>query len=176
MFKQVVKYLLLFAVLLAGFSTDHITKRWAKEHLKDGSVITVIEGFVELSYTENDGMVFGLLSRNESKLKHGVLIGLTCVSIGYIIWIVWRLHRLSFLILFPFFIILSGAFANLVDRIRSVGVVDFIHIHWQKAVDWPYLFNMADAFITIGGVLLLLMIILKKNVFNEHLFHPIRQD
>jgi signal peptidase II len=168
--------MLLLAVLLTGFCADLLTKRWARDHLRGKDVVTVIEGFVELSYTENDGMVFGLFSRQRSGIKQGLLIFLTCVSILYIAWIVWRLRKLSFFILMPFFIILSGATANLTDRIVSIGVVDFIHIHWRQSLDWPYLFNIADAFITVGGFVLLLMILLKKDVFDKHLFHPARED
>ena len=169
------KFIFLLILLIAGIVIDCMTKRWATLRLQRQPQVTVIEGFVEFSYTENDGMVFGLLSGTRSGAKQGILLGLTCVSILYIVWIVWRIRQLSFFILAPFFLILSGALSNLFDRIGSAGVVDFIHIHWREALDWPYLFNVADALITIGGFILVLTIVLNKRVLDAHFSHRSRR-
>mgnify|MGYP002649807561 CR=1 FL=1 len=49
---------------------------------------------------------------------------------------------------------LGGALGNIVDRVRFGYVVDFVHLHWGR---WSfYVFNVADAAITIGVALLLL--------------------
>ena len=66
--------------------------------------------------------------------------------------------------------ILSGAFGNLIDRIRLGYVIDFIHIHWKDAVEWPFLFNVADVLIVIGEILLLGLFIFKRDVLRSVLF------
>jgi len=56
-----------------------------------------------------------------------------------------------------FILILSGAFSNLIDRLRYGCVIDFIDLKF-----WP-VFNLADAFITIGGIMIVVKILNPKH-------------
>jgi len=170
MLKQFLKFLFLFIILLMGCIADLHTKKWAMENLKENPTMTIVDGYLEFSYTENSGMVFGLLNDSKSMLQHTLLIGLTIISIIIMGFIIVRLRKLPFFYHLPFFIILSGACANLIDRIRSGNVVDFIHIQFKDMIDWPFLFNVADALICIGGVLLFVIIIFKSDVLEDTLF------
>lgn len=170
MIKKIIKYFLLFSVLLTGCHTDLHTKRLAMNRLKENSTVTIINNYVELSYSENQGMVFGLLGREESQLKHVVLIALNCSAILFIGFILWRLRRLSWVYHFPFFIMLSGAFGNLISRIQSGHVIDFIHIHWNNVIDWPFLFNVADIWVCIGEILLILLVVFRRNELERVIF------
>jgi signal peptidase II len=172
--KQVVKYILLVSVVFIGCQSDWHTKRLAVKQLKENHTVTIIQGFVEFSYTENQGMIFGLAGEKESKLKHYVLITLNCAAIFFMFFVIWRLRKLSFFIHLPFFLILSGAFGNLIDRIRFGYVIDFIHIHWGKTLDWPFLFNMADVWICVGEILLIILIIFRKKQLEEAIFHKLK--
>jgi signal peptidase II len=58
----------------------------------------------------------------------------------------WKLEIRNY---FPIILILSGAFSNLIDRLRYGCVIDFIDLRF-----WP-VFNLADAFITIGGIMII---------------------
>ena len=167
MIKQLIKFLILFAILLTGCSADLHTKRLALNHLKDNGTVTLVDGFVELSYTENRGMVFGLLNENHSTTRNIVLSTLTFISILFMCVMIWRFRNLSFIYHLPFFIILSGAIPNLMDRVRFGRVVDFIHIHWKDSLDWPFLFNVADALICVGGFLLLVLMIFKRETIEK---------
>ena len=131
--------------------------------------MTIIDGYIEFTYVENRGAVFGLFNNQESNYKHYILSGFTFLSILFMIFVIWRLRELSFFYHLPFFIILAGASGNLIDRIRFGRVVDFIHIHWKDIVDWPFLFNIADVLIIIGGILLLIILILKKEALENRL-------
>jgi signal peptidase II len=51
-------------------------------------------------------------------------------------------------------LIVGGALGNMIDRLTTGRVVDFIHVHWGRAY-FPA-FNIADSAITIGAALLLL--------------------
>ena len=168
--KRSAKFILLFMILLIGFTADYCTKQWAVNTIKDNQTISLVNGFVEISYTENRGMVFGMLNEKASLLKHYILTGLTLISILFIINIIWHIRGLPFFYHLPFFIILSGAFGNLIDRIKVGHVVDFIHIHFRDLINWPFLFNVADIFICIGSILLLVLI-----VFAPREFLPFRQ-
>ncbi len=168
--KQWIKFTLLFIILLTGFAADYLTKQWAIHTIRESRTITLVNGFVEISYTENTGMVFGMLNEKASLAKHYILTGLTLISVLFIIYIVWYIRNLPFLYHLPFFIILSGAFGNLIDRIKIGHVVDFIHIHFKNWIDWPFLFNVADVWLCIGGILLLVLILV-----SPHEFLPFRQ-
>jgi len=168
--KQFGKFILLFIILLTGFAADYFTKQWAVNTIKDRRMKTIVNGFVEISYTENRGMVFGVLNEKASLPKHYILTGLTLISILLIIYIIWRIRRMPFLYHLPFFIILAGAFGNLIDKIKVGHVVDFIHIHFRNILNWPFLFNVADIWICIGGVLLIILIL-----FSPRDFIPFRQ-
>ena len=170
MMKQAVKFILLFAILLTGCHADLHTKRWAMDHAREGAIVPLIDGFVEISYTENSGMVFGLFNRIDSTVKQALLMGSTWIAILCMLFIVWRLRRLPFLYHLPLFVILSGAVGNLMDRIRFGQVVDFIHIHWKDVVDWPFLFNVADVLICAGGFLLFFLLIFKGDTLERSLF------
>ena len=106
---------------------------------------------------------------------------MTFSAILFIFYIVWHLRKLSFFYHLPFFIILSGAFGNLIDRIRFGHVIDFIHVHWRNTIDWPFVFNIADVLICTGEILLLVLIIVKRDTYKKVLrpqiknAEPIRQ-
>ncbi len=174
--KQLIKFFFLLAVLFIGCQGDLYTKQLALDDLKHNPAMSVIKGFMEFSYTENKGMVFGLFGTSKSDLKNYILISLTSVVILYVIFLIWRMRNLPFFYHFPFFLILSGAFGNLIDRIRYGRVIDFIHIHWKEAVDWPFLFNVADVLICFGEVLIILLLIFKRGVIERTVFNKIRTD
>ena len=61
-------------------------------------------------------------------------------------------------------LILGGALGNLFDRLYSNAVVDFIWVGFTHDIRWDYIFNLADTFITIGMIMLIVsdLIIRKK--------------
>jgi signal peptidase II len=50
-----------------------------------------------------------------------------------------------------------GAVGNLIDTFTGGYVVDFIHIHAGRFLDWPFFFNLADAYVCIGAGILVLI-------------------
>ena len=62
-------------------------------------------------------------------------------------------------------LILGGALGNIVDRVRFGYVVDFVHLHWGP---WSfYVFNIADAAITIGVIILLFRALIGRSDGNS---------
>ena len=155
--------------MFSGFWADHQSKKWVKIHLLIGDVRPLVEGYVELSYTENNGMVFGILNERASSIKNRVLIGANLFCMVLFLYLIWKLRALRFLVHLPFFMILAGAAGNVIDRIRFGRVVDFIHIHWQGKLNWPYLFNVADILLCIGGLLLIVVTLVGKEDIREEL-------
>ena len=168
--QSIFKFTLLFIILLAGCQSDLYTKRLVTEQLKSAASVTIIDGFLEFAYTENRGMVFGIMDERASGIQHYVLTGVTIVAIGFLIFVIWRMRQMGFLYHLPFFLILSGALGNLINRLFYGSVVDFIHIYWHNMLDWPYLFNVADVWICIGGVYLAILVLFKKDILEQTIF------
>ncbi len=110
--------------------------------------------WVEFILVKNQGIAFGLFS--ESNLNF-ILISLLSLIILCIIFF----YFLPIFPLWPFVLISAGAIGNIIDRILYGYVVDFIKIHSF------YVFNVADASITIGSILLIYMLLFEKKPSHE---------
>lgn len=106
--------------------------------------------FLALYRTHNTGIAFSLLSDFGS-------VGLVVVTLavtGFVLWIAARTDPAQRLARLGFALIIGGAIGNLIDRVWLGYVVDYILFHlpnWSFAV-----FNLADAFITVGAALVIL--------------------
>jgi len=120
----------------------------------------LIKGYLEFRYTENCGAAFGMLDKAPRSLKLVLFYLAAIIAIAALLWMFARGHGgIAFAISVPF--VISGALGNLIDRIRTVYVVDFIRFHILTYFEWPT-FNVADITITVGVFLLLLDGFLKK--------------
>jgi signal peptidase II len=141
------------------FLADQLSK-WAITHplaLRDRGVIE-ITSFFDLKWVENYGVSMGFLTTN-SVLGRWLLVALTAaIAIGVLVWL-WREKARPDAIALG--LVLGGALGNILDRVRFGHVVDFADLHFG---DWhPFLvFNVADAAITIGVLLLVLRALLTR--------------
>lgn len=141
------------------FVADQLAK-WAVAHplaLRERGTIEVA-GFFDLKWVENYGVSMGFLVA-DSALGRWLLVGLTAaISLGVLVWL-WREQLRPDAIALG--LVLGGALGNILDRVRFGHVVDFADLHFGE---WhPFLvFNVADAAITIGVLLLLLRALLAR--------------
>tara|TARA_B100001250_G_scaffold315167_1_gene277400 strand:+ start:49 stop:522 length:474 start_codon:yes stop_codon:yes gene_type:complete len=113
--------------------------------------------FINFNLIRNEGIAFGLLSFDD-KFYYNLITLLIVLITSIIIWFANKskgVEKLGFLM------IVGGSLGNLFDRIYYSSVPDFIDIsinnfHW-------FIFNVADIFITIGVILLIILEFLKKN-------------
>jgi signal peptidase II len=144
--------LIVFCILLA---LDQATKLFIEHTFSLHQIRELIPGFFTITHVQNRGAAFGLLAHIPGAALIFVIISLTAIGLilAYFRWIkegeVWTPLCLS--------LILTGAVGNLIDRFRLGGVVDFLDFHY-KGWHWPA-FNVADASITIGVILLALKIL-----------------
>lgn len=103
-----------------------------------------------LKWAENDGISFGMFSAG-STAQIWLLVGVTgLVAAGVAVWM-WREKRRGDVIALG--LVLGGALGNIIDRARFGYVVDYADLHFGNFQ--PFLiFNVADAGITIGVLLL----------------------
>ena len=136
---------------------DQWTKWLAVKYLSSGKIIDVIPNILQFVYVENTGAAFGIL-KNQKVL-------FTIITIIVIVGIIYYLIKMKFdqKNIFNYIVLLlifSGAIGNFIDRIKKSYVVDFIYF---KPINFP-VFNVADTYITIACIVLLIsMFLLKEN-------------
>ncbi len=142
----------LFLLSALVFVIDQLSKFWVLEiyDLPRRISVEVLPVF-SLTMVWNRGVSMGLLQA-DGETSRWLLTGLTAlISLAVAVWMWRETNRWQGLALA---LVLGGALGNIVDRVRFGAVADFIHLH---AGGWSfYVFNIADAGITVGVALLLL--------------------
>lgn len=137
--------LLLPAALVVAI--DQISKRlvWHNGHNYE-----FIPGFFNLTLVKNAGAAFGMFQGGRV-----VFVAASALAVVLIAYVAVRLPRADTARRVWLGLILGGAVGNLIDRVASGQVVDFIQIGFQGHY-WP-VFNVADMGVTIGAVLLIVL-------------------
>lgn len=140
--------------LLAAFGiymVDQMTKAWAVRALRLGGDRTLINGFLDLIYTENSGIAFGQLQEGGAFGRWFFVVLAVAAAIA-VLYFFLRTARNDDRVLGACALLLAGISGNLTDRARLGYVIDFIVLHAGK-YHWPT-FNVADASISLGALLL----------------------
>jgi signal peptidase II len=133
------------AVAAVVLLVDQVTKAIVSSSIAPGERRHLLPG-VTLVHAENSGVAFSLFTGSEA----GVVV-LTIVIVGCVL-AYFATHLRQRLMWLASGMIVGGAIGNLTDRIRAGAVTDFI-----KLPAWPA-FNLADASITLGVLLLILIL------------------
>ena len=113
-----------------------------------GGEVLPVTGFFDYMLVWNTGISYGLLGSLPA-WSIGILMAAAMVLLA-----VWWWRSTSTLVRAGLALCLGGALSNALDRLLYGAVADFFHLHWQ---DWSfYIFNIADAMITAGVLLLIL--------------------
>ena len=148
---------------LLGVGLDQLTKYIVVHQIPFHGEIPVIPGFFNLVYIRNKGAAFGFLSGSEHGFAPTLFLILTVVATGFVVYLLYRNINENWSITISISLILGGALGNLIDRVRSGSVVDFLDVY-VKTTHWPS-FNLADSFITVGGILLLVNLLFSPQAF-----------
>jgi signal peptidase II len=142
-------------VLVVVLALDQLTKRLVSHSIALGERIAVLPG-IHLVHTRNHGVAFGL------EADHGTLVAILVglALLGLLVY--FATHASRPLIWLATGLLLGGALGNLLDRIRTGSVLDFI----QLPFGWPP-FNLADASIVLGVALLLFAIEAPRTASHE---------
>jgi signal peptidase II len=136
-----------FGIYLA----DQVSKAWAVRELRLSQGRQIIPGFLDAIYTENPGIAFGQLQEGGS-FGRWFFVVLAAAAAVAVLYYFFRTPRNDDRVLGACALMLAGIVGNLTDRVRLGYVVDFIALH-VGSYHWPT-FNVADASITIGALLL----------------------
>ena len=157
------KFFLSFLIIIIIFSFDRISKLYILNLAEADNYIDIyLNSFLNFHLIWNTGIGFGLLP-SETNFYYN-LITLLIVLINIII-LIMVIKSQDYKILF-LLMILGGSFSNLFDRIYYQAVPDFIDMHYSD-FHW-FVFNVADIFITLGIVCLIIVeFILNNKKKNE---------
>jgi len=141
-----------FVMALIVVLLDQLTKLWVLNSFETFEIVTVLPVF-NLTLVFNEGAAFSFLA-DAGGWQRYIFVSISAVmSIVFVIWLsrvksheLWLATGLAFL--------LGGAVGNLIDRVWLGKVIDFLQWHWHDAY-FPA-FNLADAAITLGVILLLI--------------------
>lgn len=134
------------------FALDQATKLLAVKYLLGRPPVEIMPGF-DLQLVYNAGAAFGFLDDAGGWQNTFFVVVAAAISL-FIVLQLRKLTRAELQIAVAYALILGGALGNVVDRVRQGYVVDFIHWFYND-YHWPN-FNIADAAISIGAVLLIL--------------------
>ena len=142
-------YLLFLIIVISIFSLDRISKIKVINSQGDNNK-NFINEFINIDLIWNTGIGFGLLSSGSGIIYNSItlIIGLV---IFFLIYLIIKSNNIE---KFFFSLILGGALGNFYDRCTYFAVPDFIDIHY-KDFHW-FTFNIADIFITIGVICLII--------------------
>lgn len=149
------------------FVLDQLSKWWILKvvRLQEIGFVDVLPVF-RLTFVGNVGVSMGLFGAG-SDLQRWLLVAVTgAIALAVAVWIGREKSRWD---VAAFGLVLGGAVGNILDRARFGYVVDFLHVFWR---DWSFwVFNIADAAITIGVLMLLARALLpgrNDNGTNSH--------
>jgi signal peptidase II len=141
------------------YMTDQVTKAWAVRTLRVTGDLPVFKNFLDFIYTENPGIAFGQLQRLGA-FGRWFFVGLAAAAALTVFYFFLRTPREDDRVLGACALLLAGITGNLTDRIRFGYVIDFILLH-AGSYHWPA-FNVADASICIGALLLAYDLVFRK--------------
>ena len=152
------KVLFNFTIITLIFLIDRISKNYILKIAEQESLVDIyINPYLNFYLIWNKGIAFGLFSFDQNLIYN--LITLIIVVISFVIIIL--IIKTNGIERYLFTLVFGGAISNLYDRIYYKSVPDFIDFHIAE-YHW-FVFNVADIFITLGIVSIILMEVLKKN-------------
>jgi signal peptidase II len=142
------------AIVLTIVVLDQVTKYLVRSQVPLWEQREIIPGFMNLVHVQNTGAAFGLLNNVDFPYKPAVMIAIAGLALVAIAVYATQLGFHERAARFGLAFILGGAVGNLLDRTLVGHVVDFVDVYWGTVHFWA--FNVADAAITVGAILVIL--------------------
>lgn len=128
---------------------DQYTKYLAYTNLKLNGPLVLIDGVFEFHYLTNEGAAWGMLSGQ--RIFFLILTSVIMLGIVYVFVKTPYIKKYAFLTVIEI-LGMSGAIGNFIDRLLNGYVHDFIYF---SLIDFP-IFNVADCYVVVGGILLVI--------------------
>ncbi|MEP7118078.1 MAG: signal peptidase II [Acidobacteriota bacterium] len=133
---------------------DQWTKSLVRGRLELHDSIDLVAGWLSLTRVHNTGAAFGMLNGADFPFKTFVLMAVAGTALAGVAWYAASLPDWNKIARAGIAGVLGGAIGNLIDRATAGYVLDFVDAYWGTWHFWA--FNIADAAISLGVVLMLL--------------------
>ena len=153
------KTLKILLIIISIFLLDRFTKVLVINNLTLGESLSVIDGFFNITYVNNHGAAFGIMD--------GKVIFIVIVSVLIFAYLIYEIRKDSHskLITTSISFVIGGLLGNLFDRVVYGHVIDFFDFNFF-GYDFA-IFNVGDAFIVIGTILLAIGFLLEERNANK---------
>ncbi len=149
-------------IIFSIFIIDRISKIYViRFNIKNSSTELYTSKFLNINLIWNEGIAFGLFSFSQNNLYNLITIIITII----ILVILKMIIDSEGIKKYGLIMILGGALGNLFDRLFYKAVPDFIDFHVEE-YHW-FVFNVADIFITIGVIIMILFELILNNQKNN---------
>jgi len=136
---------------------DQISKAIVVRTMSLYESIPIIQDFFHFTYITNDGMAFGI----DFPFGYFIFSAVSVLLTVFLFFYLWSVKNHSIVIRLGLAMIIAGAIGNSIDRLLLGEVIDFLDFMIGD-FSW-YIFNLADSYVTVGMVLILIdSIILEK--------------
>ena len=135
-------------IMLASVLVDQLSKWLIVRYLNPAEPFVIWDGVFRFSYVENEGAAFGMLSEHR-----WIFMVLSTVAIVCLLLYLWKWPPDSKWACVAIAMIAGGGVGNMIDRVRLGYVIDFLDFYLFPEI-WPWVFNVADAFVCVGGGIL----------------------
>ena len=136
-------------MMIISLIIDIVSKIIVVNNIAFNESVNIINNFLSITYVKNTGVAWSIFSG-----RSYMIIVISLLIIGGIIWYIFNNKPNSNIERVSYGVILGGAIGNFINRIKYGYVIDFIDI---KIFNYNYpIFNLADTFIVIGVILLII--------------------
>ena len=152
-------------IALVLFGLDQLVKYWVTGPLGINQVGDVMEilPFFDLRYLENRGVSMGMFQATSETMRWGLVVLTAAIAV---VVTIWMMRERKMAEIFPLALILGGALGNIRDRVQLGYVVDFADLHFGEFRPF-FIFNLADAAISIGVAIMLARALLVRDKPNQ---------
>lgn len=171
----------LFGLAVGLFVFDFVSKLLVLRFIPIGQSVPVLPPVLYFTHIKNRGIAFGGLNNGGAPtIINTVVIGVVvAVAIVFLVYLILSVPREQKITLLGLSMVLGGAMGNFVDRVIYREVTDFINIGitttpvgtglFSGGIRFPWIFNLADTWITVGIVLFIIaLVFLKEERKGEH--------
>mgnify|MGYP002780446339 FL=1 len=139
-------------LVVALVAADWASKFWVVNRVALGHTLEVVGGWLYLAHRQNPGVAFSFFAGMPAGVRLPFLLALNLVALVLFVRMLRRSTDAATRLAIA--LILAGALGNLGDRLLNGHVTDFVLVPI-----FPFVFNLADAAISVGGVLLALRLL-----------------
>jgi signal peptidase II len=150
-----------FALMAGLVALDQAAKAVLVKLVPLYGTVTVVPGFFAVTHVRNKGAIFGMFNRSGVKSVTVLLMIASVTALGFVVYYFLKTPASQRWTKVALSLILAGAVGNQIDRLVRGSVVDFFEMH-VKGFYWPT-YNIADACISIGAVLLAGLILFRRS-------------